>query len=900
MRTFRGNPHFYSYRIPTHTIVPLGATLGATKEQQPQLPVIHIASIKHSSKNSSIQPVRSHSASTMSTMLPHVSSSEKPYESPTQSTEQSLEQFKVCLPNRQTNYDFEQLGIYLFQCANRPPNVFKVGFSTSFPRRFHELCTHDMPDLCQFRICVYMHFEIAKDELTSKDCEDIHQAFFDLEQSILNETKYCRAEGMRAEWRNANVEEFIQYIITHIQAWNVYNDVFRLMYRLNYRPPCPQVASSVESVSSTSVSSKSILPTKSVSSMLIRPRPHQEECLQHMRDHFTTFSNGHIVQACGVGKALLAILYLSYLKTCRQQPSLFVIGVPSVQLVLQMVDEIRKVFLDDCPILCVCSRKIHRCDGNVTTTTDSQFIRNWNVQHHQATRLIVTTYASSNKVVLARVIAYCRIGDECHHLRGTYTISQEDNTHLEQNRPQQTWQAFWEIPATQSLFLTATPVYAEDDADIHARKGTMSDETRFGERLVLCDRSVRWAIEHRCIVDYSICVMDHDADEVEEMIATLYPNRRRDDDDFIHLFLSALVTLKALVFYREQGRCTHNLIYTNTIEDANLVDECINDIITHSLLERIPADIFHKALHSQSEGTLQEDLDAFKAAAYGIVPCAYLLSEGFDMAELDAVTIASPMHAHIRIVQSVLRPNRVNPSKPNKHATVLLPTIDIDEWEPGDRQDKHANIKLLLDALHEEDDACDSKVVVYHSDIPPIVPTINIPVARPHTEYLPLFVDNESSLDRLRIKMIRGGTLKAHEKNKKIYTTMRKLNQRANIRSIREYNNLQNTQSSVHIEDPSAFFKQGGKNIWKGWTHFLGYNISKLPDSLDAWKDICKANGIDTAQQYTRFVEQQSHQTPAVLPHDPEDYSAVVPSFEFSGLSGELDKLCESRRRRRR
>lgn len=827
-------------------------------------------------------------------------------------------------PHHLAKYDLAELGVYVFQCSNRNTDLCKPGFSTSFPHRFHGLCTQDLPTTCIFLVCVHMQLLIPLTELQTKDYDDIRTQFLGLESYILDKTKENQAVGMRKEWRQTNVSQLVMDIETFVDDFNeTSNPCFRLKLRKNYRPP--KMGYEYDTQPSRTPSTNSNAPSSHLphQPLLVKPYPHQTQSLQALHKHFETHDKGHIVQACGVGKALLSIFFLAGIARHANQPNgtrsapLFVIGVPSLQLVQQMVNEIRRVFVS-CPVLCVCGTPNKHRDAQMCTTTKCTEIEKWNTTtkcteigkwnttHTQSMRILVTTYASSGKVADSNIVADVLIGDECHHLVKYYRkqiTPPKANPENDEEKPDRSWLAFWKIQTrqtTKSLFLTATPTYADDPTSNSGLCGTMSDETLFGPRLHECNRSVKWAIENKCITDYSVVLMDHRVDDLDEMIDMVFPDKHI-DDRFNTLFLAALVTLKAMVKYRDEERCTHTLVYTNTIEEAMVVDECIAEIIRRNIIPNLPNKIYHKALHSKSTENIYEELCKFKQSNFGIVPCAYLFSEGFDMVELDAVTIASPMQAHVRIVQSVLRPNRIDKRKPRKKATVLLPIVDLDDAEYTN--DKLANAKRLLDELRDEDDACEDKVIVCDGGFTFTEPTEDRqPYRRQAIDISVLGVhNNESKLERFLIKRLRAGTLKPHTKRKKEYCWTQAINKREGIQSVQQYNEMQRVHANAHSANPAEYFGDAlCKSIWKGWTDFLGHDTHQLPTSLPEWQTACKAQRITTADEYNRYVDQQTHTAPAVLPHDPEDYATTIPSFgTFTSLSAELGKLSSGSEKRR-
>ena len=53
----------------------------------------------------------------------------------------------------------------------------------------------------------------------------------------------------------------------------------------------------------------------------------------------------------------------------------------------------------------------------------------------------------------------------------------------------------------------------------------------------------------------------------------------------------------------------------------------------------------------------------------------YIFGEGFDLPKLNGVCIAVNMYSETRIVQYLLRPNRLDLENPNKKAYVIIPMI---------------------------------------------------------------------------------------------------------------------------------------------------------------------------------------------------------------------------------
>ena len=817
------------------------------------------------------------------------------------------------------------VGLYILSVSMHP-GTLKIGWTRDINRRMWDYDTY-APEHKWYSHAILFEFR----DCTSTDSDTFHTAQNDehtfieteLERACLHALQVFHNKKMGTEWFEISVEDAVATLNRTVDdvlntCFEDLPDIRPVTYKMSNFRTCrgsPVYSKIVHKKqkkwfevwkadvkkgggnSRRTCENDDIPVQPSVTPSMVQPRQHQAECLAIMQDHFKTHDNAHIVQACGVGKALLGVFFLKCITDTLNEPCLYVIGVPSVQLVHQMVYEVKRVFSTH-PVLCVMSESISSYDDlSVTQKTSIKDIVSWNNNHMRDTRILITTYASSSKVADANVSAYMRMGDECHHLIKHDTRqqvhSQVADNEIIQNK---TWQAFWNIETKQSIFFTATPLYADDDDDVY---GTMSDLALFGERLTQCDRSVKWAIEHDCITDYAIAVIDHNANEVDTMMESLFPEKRI-DDTFNMLFLSALVTLKSMVKYEEEQTCTHFLIYTNTIEQAQIVDECVQFIIENEILQCLPSQLYHKALHSKTKENVKDELKTFKASPYGIVSCAYLLSEGFDMKELNAVTIAAPMQAHIRITQSILRPHRKNPEAPNKKAMILLPTIDIDEY--NHTVDKHANVRKLIDDLRDHDDACESKVTILNNHIP-IEPIDKTKRPRAQHESPFDFANDHEKLVRFRVKTVRAGKHNPAARLQAEYRIWRNYNKTHNIATIDDYNRSVHLHSTEYIDNPAFYFENGcvmfKESVWKGWSDFLGHDTSKLPYTKNEWKKKCKDENIQTAEQYTSWVNKQTHGSPLALPHDPENFYKMH-NEEFSSLTAELECLWQVKRRRRR
>ena len=384
-------------------------------------------------------------------------------------------------------------------------------------------------------------------------------------------------------------------------------------------------------------------------SYMIEPNNHQQYILEIIEGFFNLYNTGKIVWACGLGKALLSILIVKLLEFKS-----IVIGVPSNNLQKQIKKEILKIFPNKTNILFVGGDET---DGIKSSTDKTQIINFLNNNLNSQPKFVISTYHSCHLLVDKDIAFEIKIGDEAHHLVG---IEREEN---------RGFRLFHKIISSKTLFMTATEktIETRTNKEIYS----MEDETIFGKYIDV--KSVHWAIENKKITDYNILVLKNTEDEVDEIITNLRLNIINKE-----IFISCYMCLKSFEKYND---LTHLLLYTNTTEDAELSKKYINDILSLNVLSIQKEKIYNNSLHSKNCNDLDSEVNKFKNTYYGIISCVYFFGEGFDLPKLNGVCIAGNMQSENRIVQYLLRPNRLDFENPNKKAYVIIPYIDTDDWE---------------------------------------------------------------------------------------------------------------------------------------------------------------------------------------------------------------------------
>ncbi len=344
------------------------------------------------------------------------------------------------------------------------------------------------------------------------------------------------------------------------------------------------------------------------------PNEQQQIVLNGIHAFYEKYDIGKLIWACGLGKAMLGLFIV---KTLGFKHVL--IGVPSIQLQNQMIEEIKKLF----PLSLV-----QRVGGGSKYEAKDGFV--------------VSTYHSCD-TLLEDAFDF-KIGDEAHHLVGAST--------------DKGFRSFHRIRSKKTLFMTATEKVVENKENVLSM-----DQECFGQTIDI--KTVCWAIEHKKITDYQVVLLKNTAQEVTHIMNTLELDPAKTE-----LFLSCLMCIKSMEKYPD---LTHVLLYTNTTQDADL-----SQLYIDKINNRLSFPLFNRSLHSKSKN-VAEEIETFKTSPRGIISCVYLFGEGFDLPKLNGVCVAGHMQSDIRITQYLLRPNRLEKGNPDKIAYILIPYLD-EQW----------------------------------------------------------------------------------------------------------------------------------------------------------------------------------------------------------------------------
>lgn len=579
---------------------------------------------------------------------------------------------------------------------------------------------------------------------------------------------------------------------------------------------------------------------------LLKPYDFQKDVLQHVPLFFQNHDKLKLIWPCGLGKALFGMFIVK-----KMRFKTVLIGVPSIDLQKQMKEEILRMFPEQDNILCI---------GSVETTSND-IITDFMVKDTQEPRFVITTYHSCH---LFRDIDFTfdfKIGDEAHHLVGT---------------PENAFCAFHQIKSANSLFMTATEKTIEIKYPLETILYSMDDENAFG--YCIDRKTVKWAVENKKITDYSILVLKNTEEEVDTIIRKNGFSVQKKE-----LFLSCYMCLKAMEKY--EG-LSHILLYTNTVDNSILAAQYIDTILSKGLISLVDADDFYNnALHSRQHiNTIYIEKEKFKQSRRGIISCVYLFGEGFDMPQLNGVCVADNMQSEIRIVQYLLRPNRLDRKNPDKKAFIVLPYMDMDDWERETQS--FEKIRKIISQMRNSDDTIEQKICFCTVQEPPP------PDERTSVEEQTSIIDQHlfesvSDLEQLKLRLRWSKTLRSkNTEEEDEYQYIRSLNKSLGITSEKEYI-LSRTRHPYYIENADSYFKS--KGVWRGWKDYLDINDCAFL-SWDEWREFCREYKITTREEY----EEQCERYPK-LPKEPE---LVYERFGFRNLLRELMRLNKNKRGR--
>jgi superfamily II DNA or RNA helicase len=508
----------------------------------------------------------------------------------------------------------------------------------------------------------------------------------------------------------------------------------------------------------------------------------------------------------------MTLLYIKYYNFNK-----ILISVPSIILQEHWKNEIKKYF-NNYKIIFVGGIK-----GKNKKKINEYFDKHKNL-------IIISTYASCKKILNYNIKFNFKVGDESHHLIG-------DNKE---------YNNFHNIKANKELYLTATMKELSNNSNVYS----MDNIEQFGN--IIDKKSINWAIKNKYIVDYDIVLIkcDIDIDLILKEINCNYIENKE-------LLISAYVVLKSISLYNDLNNI---LVYTNTTDNADLVTKYIDILINTSTLfpelNKIKNQIHNKAYHSKKNRFDLKSNEVLKNKVI-ITSIVYSLGEGFNYSELNGVCFAENMMSNIRIIQSLLRPHRLDKNNPNKRAKVLIP------FNINDLDYKKSNIYTISKQLRNEDENIKQRIKLI--EIMTKKPNTNLKF--PKTPY-DIKIDNANELKKILIKL--ESSLNKYFKDlEEEYKYIKKINKKLKLESKKEYINNQEKHNN-YIDNPREYFS----TCWNNWYDFLGYDTEIFIQSKDDWIKFCKEKEVNNYNHYLELCKDFKE-----LPKMPEEFYKDYTNF---------------------
>jgi len=577
---------------------------------------------------------------------------------------------------------------------------------------------------------------------------------------------------------------------------------------------------------------------------IIKPNNHQAKVLNKIILFYEENTIGKLLWSCGLGKTLLSILICK-----KMNYSTVLVAVPSVFLQKQFINEILKIYPVRHNILCVGGDEIN-------STTKQSTIINFLNKKLSDTKFIISTYTSCNLLVKDNIVFDFKIGDESHHLTGLY--DEETIGYLN----------FHKIKSTKTLFMTATEKVVETKTNKTIY--SMNDEKVFGK--LIDEKTVHWAIENKKITDYYLLLISNSEKEINEIIIKLgihVDNRE--------LFMSAFVSLKSIEKYSD---LTHILICCNTTENSEIINSYIELILEKNILNIKKHDLYHNALHSNKVINLNlkdpnNEIEKFKSSKYGIISSVYIFGEGFDLPKLNGVMFSENMQSDIRIVQTALRPNRLEKSNPNKKSYIIIPYMEVEnKIKDGIGFNK---VRMIIRKLRNVDETIEQKMIC--SSIKKYEKNDLYEDGKNDDIDYNIKDDEINELNKIKLKLKHSKILNSLNPNLDEYNYVKLLNKQLKIQSKEEYVTYKiKLKHDNYIDKADEYFKS--KAVWNNWYDFLGLDTTQFIKTKHEWKIFCHNKNINSLNDYDNACAKYK-----CLPKSPVDF---YEKEEFTNIPLEL------------
>ena len=470
------------------------------------------------------------------------------------------------------------------------------------------------------------------------------------------------------------------------------------------------------------------------------PRPHQEDAIASVHEHFGHADRGKIIMACGTGKTFTS------LKIAEQEAGgggLVLFLAPSIALVGQTLRE----WMAECSVpifpICICSdSRVGRIrekteDEDIASITDLAYPASTDVatirerlavaarEYKDHMVVVFSTYQSIAVISKAQETFQRDIDliicDEAHRTTGVTLKGEDDSAFVRVHD-----NAF--IRAKKRLYMTATPrLYAENSkkkaSDIGATLCSMDDEALYGPEVYRIGFGE--AVDKNLLSDYKVLVLTVTDSQIPESLqeALADGSKELNTDDAAKLMgcinaLSKRMLLDNGTLKESDPYPMHKAVaFCQTIKTSKHITNVLNgfkDKYYSSLPDEERAkvvDVASKHVDGTMSAPIRDEMLAWLNASPSeghecrILTNARCLSEGVDVPSLDAVLFLSAKNSQIDVVQSVGRVMRAAPGK--RFGYIIIPILVPSSIKPEEALNDNKRYEVVwtvLNALRAHDD----------------------------------------------------------------------------------------------------------------------------------------------------------------------------------------------------
>lgn len=428
------------------------------------------------------------------------------------------------------------------------------------------------------------------------------------------------------------------------------------------------------------------------------PDPYQVEALANIRSHLESHDRGSVVMACGTGKTLVALWAVEQSNAKR-----ILVLLPSLTLLQQTLSEwsAHNTWGKDFSYLCVCSDpqvdlkndeiEIDTTDVPFKIDTDPEIVKSYLAQDNGKTKIVFSTYQSSQVVSLATKDQFTfdiGIFDEAHKTTGAadgrFALALKDEN----------------IRIKKRLFFTATPKHYDirkRNKDGEFKFVSMDDESVYGSRAHTL--SFSQAADQGIICPYKVVVTLIDKQQVDDF-ALKNGITVIEGDAVKAKWVASQVAVSSAIKHTNAKKI---ITFHSRVKTAS--DFACDEI--YGIKKFLSGfDVFH--VHGKQRSNERKDtISKFKSSSTSLITNAKCLTEGVDVPAVDMVAFVDPRHSKIDIAQAVGRAMR-KPRGGNKQLGFIVVPLyaeDTDEnaLEAAIHSEGFDDVALIINSLLEQD-----------------------------------------------------------------------------------------------------------------------------------------------------------------------------------------------------